>query len=362
MNRHASGLKGVLTRLLLALTHPALAGSGANLRFEHEKRQDDGRQLESVTRVLNFGDATELRFKTTQVSGTNDLYSRKWGDYFFGLSFGRNGNGSWDVWDFLQVHSLENKKPVAFMRQRLPDSVTLFEQSGQILAGRDRSFDRAGEAGVPRGIPAPQRLLDPGEVVHRLDGGHVTHGLLEIPRFVGIEHEGGVVGVAAQLVGDDVQPTDVVGDHPAALQFAGGEAPLGHRAVEAGELVVVECDVQSRGVARDEAVAAAEQAPERFAGELGLDVPEGGVESSDATVGGATVTVPLLLALDGREESLEVMVRAGRDSSDALVGFENDDRHLGDTGLDESVDITDGTSPIVEAAKAAVPGDLHHRP
>ena len=69
-----------------------------------------------------------------------------------------------------------------------------------------------------------------------------------------------------------------------------------------------------------------------------------------------------VLALDGREESLDVMVRAGRDSSDALVGFENDDRHLGDTGLDESVDITDGTSPIVEAAKAAVPGDLHHRP
>jgi hypothetical protein len=134
MNRHASGLKAVLAGLLLALTHPALAGSGANLRFEHEKRQDDGRQLESVTRVLNFGDATELRFKTTQVSGTNDLYSRKWGDYFFGLSFGRNGNGSWDVWDFLQVHSLENKKPVAFMRQRLPDSVSLFEQSGQILA------------------------------------------------------------------------------------------------------------------------------------------------------------------------------------------------------------------------------------
>ena len=69
MNRHASGLKAVLAGLLLALTHPALAGSGANLRFEHEKRQDDGRQLESVTRVLNFGDATELRFKTTQVSG-----------------------------------------------------------------------------------------------------------------------------------------------------------------------------------------------------------------------------------------------------------------------------------------------------
>ncbi|HOG50061.1 MAG TPA: hypothetical protein PKY10_05690 [Lentisphaeria bacterium] len=118
--------------LILTLATPAPA---ANLRFEREARkEDDGRQLESINRVFDFDDATELRFKTTQVSGSNELYSRKWGDYFFGLSFGRNGNGGWDIWDFLQVHSQENKKPVAYMRQRLPDSVSFFEQSGQILA------------------------------------------------------------------------------------------------------------------------------------------------------------------------------------------------------------------------------------
>ena len=134
MKTPASTVRAVLVGLSLAMALAAPA-PGANLRFERETRkEDDGRQLESITRILDFGDATELRFKTTLVSGTNELYSRKWGDYFFGLSFGRNGNGSWDVWNFLQVHSLENKKSAAYMTQRRPDSVTLFEQSDQILA------------------------------------------------------------------------------------------------------------------------------------------------------------------------------------------------------------------------------------
>ena len=121
---YAFTARAVLAGLSLVLMLAAPA-SAANLRFERETRKDDdGRQLESINRVFDFDDATVLRLKTTQVSGSNELYSRKWGDYFFGLDFGRNGNGGWDIWDFLQVHSLENKKPVAYIRQRLPDSVS----------------------------------------------------------------------------------------------------------------------------------------------------------------------------------------------------------------------------------------------
>ena len=61
-------------------------------------------------------------------------------------------------------------------------------------------------------------------------------------------------------------------------------------AAQAGALAVVEGDVESGGVGRDEPVASAEQAPERFAGGLGLDVPQGGVDGGDAAVGRAGVT------------------------------------------------------------------------
>src|SRR5690606_3528843 len=154
--------------------------------------------------------------------------------------------------------------------------------------------------------------------------------------------------VAAQGVGDDPQPSDVTIQITTALELSAGEASLAHRAIPARELVVVEGDVESRRVPADETVACAEQPPQRFAGELGLEVPERCVESADSPEGRTRVPRlehagehavverghgPRVLAFDGREEPIDVLVRPHTNAFDALVGLEDDDRDLTDAGI-----------------------------
>ena len=170
----------------------------------------------------------------------------------------------------------------------------------------------------------------------------------------------GCAGVAGQRVADDPQPPDVVRDIPAALQLAAGEAAFGHARVERRERVVVEGDVEAGCVAGDESVGAAEQAPERLAGVLGLDVPERHVEGAEPAEGRAAVTGledarehavveggdgARILALDRGEEAVDVLDRSGAVAGDAGVGLDRDDRRLGDAGGDVSVDVADRVAP-----------------
>ena len=213
------------------------------------------------------------------------------------------------------------------------------------------------------GVPAPQGLLDPRQVAVLLDRGDVPHGLLEVPRLVRVEHDRRSDGVAAQSVGDDPQAPDVGIQIATALELSAGEASVTHRAVPGRELVVVEGDVEAGGVPADEAVARAEQPPQRLAGELGLQVPERRVERADAPERRARV--PRLeharehavvegghgsrvLALDRREEPVDVLVRPHADAFDALVGLEDDDRDLADARIGEPVHVSDGPAPVVE--------------
>ena len=64
-----------------------------------------------------------------------------------------------------------------------------------------------------------------------LDRGDVAHRLLEVPRFVGVEHDRGPRRVAAQRVGDDPQAPDVGVEVAPALELAAGESAVGHGAV-----------------------------------------------------------------------------------------------------------------------------------
>src|SRR5690606_2446628 len=123
-------------------------------------------------------------------------------------------------------------------------------------------------------IPAAQRLLDPGQVELSLDGAHEAGGLLEVPRLVGVEHEGGLLGIGPQRLVEDAQPAHVVGDAPPALELARDETALGHARIEGRELLVAQSDVEPGGVPLDVPLACSEQTPERFSGELGLEVPE----------------------------------------------------------------------------------------
>ena len=166
-------------------------------------------------------------------------------------------------------------------------------------------------------------------------------------------------------------------DVAAALQLAAAESALGHGAVERGELLVVERDVEARRVAGDEAVGRAEEPPQRLPGDLRLEVPQGGVERSDAAERRPGVTGledpgehavvegrdgARILSVDRREDAVDALVRTGGDPGDAFVGVDDHDRNLGDAGVDESIDVADGTTPVVIAAQQAVARDLHHRP
>lgn len=119
--------------LLLLLAAGAPAGA-AGLRQESEEVTVNGKTLKRINRYLDFDDDTLLRYRTTHDPADGTLHTTRWGDFFFGLDFGRHGNGSWDGWNFLQVTSLEGKRPVNVISRSLPDSVSLLALAGEQLA------------------------------------------------------------------------------------------------------------------------------------------------------------------------------------------------------------------------------------
>ena len=163
---------------------------------------------------------------------------------------------------------------------------------------------------------------------------------------------------------------------PLSLPLA--ESALGHVPVERGELLVIERDVETRGVAGDEAIGAAEEAPERLSRDLRFDVPERGVERSDAAERRPAVAglensrehpvvergdCARVLALDRRKEQIDAGVGTGRDARSTPSSVSR--MTIGTSVIpcaNESVDVADRATPVVEAAEAAVASDLHHRP
>src|SRR6476469_9899391 len=199
---------------------------------------------------------------------------------------------------------------------------------------------------MTNGVPAADRLLDPDEVVNLFDLGHIADGLLEIPGLIRVEHEARLRDVDSKRIADDAQPANVAGNVPAALELPAREPTARHLGIEAGELIVIERDIQSGRIPGDEPIAPPEQAPKRLARELGLDIPQRhvkGADTSECRAGMARLEHARehavvergyragILALDRREDLRQVLVRAHSDAADALIRVHDDNRHLGDT-------------------------------
>ena len=184
----------------------------------------------------------------------------------------------------------------------------------------------AADRGEPFGVPAPDRLLDPGEVQGALQLADVPDRLLAGPGLVGVEHQ--ARPRAARGLGQHVahqrQAVPVPLDVEAALELGRPQSALGVGLVDRDEFVVGQADVQAGGVRGDRAVTSAEQPPQRFPGRLRLDVPQGGVERADGAEDGARVAgleglpehpvvqrrdAARVLALDGGEDGLQFHVR-----------------------------------------------------
>ena len=151
-------------------------------------------------------------------------------------------------------------------------------------------------------------------------------------------------------------------DVEAALELGRSQPRSAYALVGGDEFVVVEADVEPGRVGGDDAVAAAEQAPQRLAGGLGLDVPQRGVEGADGAEDRAGVAglerlpqhpvvegrdAARVLAVDRGEDRVELDVRPEADAGDALVGLDEDDRHLGTTPSAKTplASPTDGPTP-----------------
>lgn len=90
----------------LLLAAPAAAGEPAWMDATSGTMARDGVTYATMERKFHLPDAKLKLVTTRSPDGGGALIPRerrKFGDYFFGLEFGRVGNGGWDIWQFLQV-------------------------------------------------------------------------------------------------------------------------------------------------------------------------------------------------------------------------------------------------------------------
>ena len=249
-------------------------------------------------------------------------------------------------------------------------------QAGEVLPGGDRRPYATADSGQAVGVPAPDRLLDPGQVECAFHFADVADRLLAAPGLVRVQHEPwpGPVRGLGQYLAHEQQPVPVTLDVQAALELRRPQPAFGIDLVDGDELVVGEADVQAGGVGVDHAVAAAEQPPQRLTHGLCLDVPQRRVERADRAEHRAGVPglegVPQhavvegghgarVLAVDGGENRLEFHVRPQADAGDPLIGLDDDDRHGHDAVDVDAVGVTDRSTPLLRRRQGSVPGDAH---
>lgn len=146
-------------------------------------------------------------------------------------------------------------------------------EAGEVLPTGDRRPYATADSGQAVGVPAPDRLLDPGQVECAFQFTDVAYRLLAAPGLVRIQHEPwlGTVRSLGQCLAHEQQPEPVTLNVQAALELRRPQPAFGIDLVGGDGLVVGEADVQAGGVGVDHAVVAAEQPPQRLTHGLCLD-------------------------------------------------------------------------------------------
>lgn len=156
-------------------------------------------------------------------------------------------------------------------------------EAGEVLPTGDRRPYATADSGQAVGVPAPDWLLDPGQVECAFQFTDVAYRLLTAPGLVRIQHEPwpGPVRSLGQCLAHEQQPVPVTLNVQAALELRRPQPAFGIELVGGDELVVGGADVQAGGVGVDHAVVAAEQPPQRLTHGLCLGVPQRRVERTD---------------------------------------------------------------------------------
>ena len=116
--------------LLSALVTSGLAAGTPHIRSK-EAKLSDGRTKYERDVYLNSARLILLQHSADGKTATQ----KKWGDYFFGLEFGRmpRTNGGWSIWDVLKCYEY-GKVPTNLLQKFLPENVVVNDINGIAVA------------------------------------------------------------------------------------------------------------------------------------------------------------------------------------------------------------------------------------
>ena len=105
--------------LSAAVCMMSCTGLFAEPRCDIKEKRDSARNLPEITRKLYFHEGV-LTLSHFTSDGKTPV-QKKWGDYFFGLEFGRppRSNGGWNLWDFFACLIMD-KLAINIPREYMP--------------------------------------------------------------------------------------------------------------------------------------------------------------------------------------------------------------------------------------------------
>lgn len=108
----------------------------------------DGTNYVQTDRQIYFDNGI-LRYLTLNEEGRTDIIRKKWGDYFFGLDFGRpkNTNGGWSLWYFFSCLVNIDGKNRNIPQMYLPENVYIAQVNGLTMAEIISPLSADGKAG-----------------------------------------------------------------------------------------------------------------------------------------------------------------------------------------------------------------------
>lgn len=141
-------MKKIFIALALSAGCAVLHAVEPHIKNQEKETTRDGLQLRENNRLIQM-DTARVIYLTKSEKGKNALTRTKWGDFFFGLEFGRpaRSNGGWSIWSFIEIYYWKDKKYNNAIAQYWPESVTLNNLPDRTLLDLTTALDDSPEGG-----------------------------------------------------------------------------------------------------------------------------------------------------------------------------------------------------------------------
>jgi hypothetical protein len=103
-----------------------LSAAEPHIKNQEKEYALDGVQIRENDRSIQL-DTARLIYLTKSEKDKKALRTGKWGEFFFGLEFGRpvRSNGGWSIWNFIEIFYWKNQRYNNAVAQYWPENVTL---------------------------------------------------------------------------------------------------------------------------------------------------------------------------------------------------------------------------------------------